>query len=343
MATGPITQLADVVVPTIFADYIRTQTEVKSRLVQSGAIVRAPLLDTFLAGGGASFNIPSWNDIDDDAERIATDVASARFAGTTQNPYKLESKTEVAVRLNRAHSIQAANLAAVRAGSDPMAVAGDRIAAYWTRRLQDAFISHWVGVLADNGAPSGTGVADDLTNDVSAAGVFTDGVTNFSAEAFLDAKLTMGDSMDDLGLVMMHSVVYNRAQKNNLIDFIPDSEGRVSIPTFMGAEVIVDDSMPNAANVYDTWMFGTGATLLGVGNPPSAIEFDRDPDAGNGFGADILYTRVDWMMHPVGHAYDGAVTGGGPTNTTLEAAASWSRVYPERKQIKFARLLTTEA
>jgi hypothetical protein len=49
------------------------------------------------------------------------------------------------------------------------------------------------------------------------------------------------------------------------------------------------------------------------------------------------------MMHPVGHAYDGAVTGGGPTNTTLEAAASWSRVYPERKQIKFARLLTTEA
>ena len=52
-------------------------------------------------------------------------------------------------------------------------------------------------------------------------------------------------------------------------------------------------------------------------------------------------------MHPAGHAYAGTPANGGPSNAAtannLAAAASWNRVYPERKQIKIARLRTTEA
>jgi hypothetical protein len=49
----------------------------------------------------------------------------------------------------------------------------------------------------------------------------------------------------------------------------------------------------------------------------------------------------------VGHAYTGTAPNGGPGNGTganeLQNAGSWNRVFPERKQVKFARLVTREA
>jgi hypothetical protein len=185
-----------------------------------------------------------------------------------------------------------------------------------------------------------------MTNDISGAS-YTAGVTDFSAEAFIDAKLTMGDSMDSLTLVMVHSVVYARMQKNNLIDFIPDSQGIVQIPTFQGVQVIVDDSLPKSTNVYDTWLFGPGAVRLGIGSPHVPTETFRYPLAGNGGGAETLTHRWELCIHPVGCKYAGSASKGGPTNAAtsnnLAAAGSWQRVYAERKQIKIARLITREA
>lgn len=39
MATGPLTQVADVIVPEIFTPYIQQMTEQKARLVQSGVLL----------------------------------------------------------------------------------------------------------------------------------------------------------------------------------------------------------------------------------------------------------------------------------------------------------------
>jgi len=220
-----------------------------------------------------------------------------------------------------------------------MAAIANRVAFYWTRRLQAAFIATWNGVIADNVAND----SGDYVNDISGSS-FSDGVTNFSAEAVIDAALTMGDSMEDLAVMFVHSVVYSRMQKNNLIDFIPDSEGRVNIPTFLGREVIVDDNMPVTSGVYDTWLFGGGACALGAGTPMMAEEVERKAGGGNGGGQEVLYSRREWCLHPVGHAFTGTTTAsGGPANTVLDDAGSWNRVYPERKQIKFARLVTRES
>lgn len=60
MAAGPITQIADVVVPEIFTPYVQQLTEEKVRLIQSGVAVRDPFMDTLLAGGGLTFNVPSF-------------------------------------------------------------------------------------------------------------------------------------------------------------------------------------------------------------------------------------------------------------------------------------------
>lgn len=355
------TQITDVIVPEIFTPYARQSTEEKSRLIQSGALVRAGVLDEMLAGGGLTFNVPSWQDLDASdatgAENVSTDtladIHTASFENGTPTdanrgdavPQKIGTSQETAVRLSRNNSWSSMGLTAALAGDDPMAAIGDKVGTYWARRLQRIFVSTWNGVIADNAAAPAASehVQNDLVNDVSGAS-YSAGVTDFTTEAFIDTALTMGDSMEDLTMIMVHSVVYSRMQKNNLIDFIPDARGEVRIPTFLGRTVIVDDGMPRTGSVYDSWLFAGGACQLGMGDPKVPTELDRQKLAGNGGGQDILINRVEYAIHPTGHQYiQSSIPNGGPSNTQIATAANWKRVYPERKQIKFARMVTRES
>lgn len=347
-----VTKIADVVVPEIYTPYKQLVTEQKSALIQSGVVARDASIDTLLNGGGLTFHTPSWKDLDNDEENTSTDN-EASFS----SPKKIGTVKEISVRLNRNQSWSAMDLAADLAGSKPMTAIGNRVGYYWTRRLQAMFIATMQGVFADNAAAptAGEHVQNDLTNNISGA-AYSAGVTSFSAEAFIDTAVTMGDSAEALGMCFMHSIVYARAQKNNLIDFIPDANGVVNIPTFLGRRVVVDDGLPNpagtgaaqtAAGIYHTWLFGGGAVRYGVGTPETPFETDRLPSAGDGGGQEVMYDRVQWCLHPVGHAYVGTPPNGGPTNAAtannLASATSWRRVFTERKQIKIARLITRES
>jgi hypothetical protein len=340
MAAGT-TRLSDLIVPEIFASYTQQLTTEKSRLITSGAVQRNSYLDSFLAGPGLTINVPDFKDLDDDAENVSTDDPTV-----LSSPNKIGTGMEIAVRCSRNQSWSSMSLNPDLIGPDPMDAIANRVAAYWVRRQQTAFVAEMNGLFANNAtATDAYHVQNDMVHDVSST-AFTDGVTNFSAENFIDAALTMGDSMDDLSMMMVHSVVYGRMQKNNLIDFIPDARGEINIPTFLGREVIVDDGMPNTGGVFDTWLFGEGAVLMGEGTPVMPVEIWRNPAAGNGSGEEILYNRKSWSMHAVGNAYIGTAPNGGPSNANtannLANAASWRRAYAERKMIKVARLVTRE-
>lgn len=345
MAAGPATRISDIVVPEIFTPYAQQLSAEKSRLIRSGAVQLDSDFSALLNGGGLTFNLPSFQDLDQDEERVSTDTVSSYYTGGTADPdpNKIETLTEVAVRLERNNSWSATKLAKLLAGADPLEAIASLVADYWVKRQQKAFVAVVNGVFADNAAAPGASehVQNDLTHDIK-GGSYSAGTTDFSAEAFIDATLTMGDSMEDLSMAMMHSVVYGKAQKNNLIDFIPDSTGQIMIPTFLGREVIVDDGMPAASGVYETWLFGQGAVAMGQGTPDVPTEVQRHPGAGNGGGQDVLWNRVRWGFHPKGHAYVGSTPNGGPTNTVLAQATSWQRVFAERKQVKIARLITRE-
>jgi hypothetical protein len=348
MASGPITLVSDIVTPEIFTSYIQQITEEKSRLIQSGALARNPLLDALLAGGGLTFNIPSFKDLDNDADNISTDVAADAITGGSDdaNPMKIGTGQEVAVRLSRNQHWSSADLAGDLAGPDPMNAIANRVGTYWARRLQAAFVATVTGMFADNAAaPSGSEhVQGDMTNDIS--GTYSAGTTDFSTEAFIDAVVTMGDSGDALSLLMVHSIVKAKMRKNDLIDFIPDSEGNMKIPTYQGLLVVEADAVPHSSGTYETWVFGVGAVQLGAGSPKVPTEVARHSLSGNGGGSEVLSNRHEWAIHPVGCKYAGTAANGGPSNAAtsnnLAAAGSWERVYGERKQIKIARLITTE-
>ncbi|QYW02038.1 major head protein [Stenotrophomonas phage Siara] len=337
-----VTRISDVVVPEVFAPYVQNYTEEKSNLIQSSAIVVDSRLTANLSGGGLTFNEPSWRDLSNEDENISNDDPDDK-----STPAKTGSLNEVQIRLSRNKSWSTMDLAGTLAGSDPMTSIGNRVGYYWTRRLQKLFVATGTGIFANDAlATDGNHIQGEMTNNVSGS-AFIPGVTNFTTEAFLDTLTTMGDSEGALGIVMMHSIVFNRARKNNLIDYIPDSEGRVNIPYFLGKLVIVDDGMPNKDGVYDTWIFGSGAFRFGNGLAPVPVAVERKEDAGHGGGQEILYNRVEWCLHPAGYAWVGdTTTSGGPSNAAtagnIAAGTSWKRVFPERKQIPMARMVTRE-
>lgn len=340
-----IVRLTDVIVPEVFTPYMMQETMQRSALIRSGAVARDPFLDSFLAGAGATIHAPSYKDLEDSEENISTDNGSA------STPNKIGTLQEIAVRMNRNNSWGAADLVQNLIGNDPMQAIASRVAAYWTRRLQKAYVSVMAGLYADNAAaPTGgdTHTLNDMTHDISGS-IYLAGVTDFSAEAVIDTCVLMGDGLDSLTMVLMHSVVYARALKNNLIDFIPDSSngGATRIATFLGREIILDDALPNSGGVFQTWLCGPGAVRMGFGSAKVPTEIDRDPSANNGAGEEVLHSRIELCFHPVGYQFIGTGYGaGGPSNAStsgnLAHASSWSRVFPERKMIRMARLITRE-
>ena len=328
------TQIQDVIVPSVFSNYLQVLTSQLSAFVASGIITQDPEFDSKLAGGGRTFHMPFWNDLADDAENVSSDQ------GSDAVPKKVTSGEQIAIRLDRNQSWRNADLAAMLAGSDPAGVVARRVAPYWTRRLQDIVIAILKGVIADN-------IANDSGDMIHRVARTTAGQVNeanlFSAEAFIQAKQTMGDAASKLSAIAMHSDVYAQAETNDLIDFLPDSEGR-PVASYRGLRVIVDDGLApvlnNTTNLleYDTVMFGTGAFARGNGVPKMPVESDRHPLANQGGGAETLITRVSWIVHPKGFAFtDASVAGPSPTNAELATAANWNRVV-ERKLVPLAVL-----
>ena len=92
---------------------------------------------------------------------------------------------------------------------------------------------------------------------------------------------------------------------------------------------------PVSSGTYDTYLFGPGAIGHADGTNSKVTETETDRNTLS--GEDILVNRRHFVLHPRGIKYVGTAAGGGPTNTVLATAASWSRVY-EPKNIRIVCL-----
>jgi len=132
--------------------------------------------------------------------------------------------------------------------------------------------------------------------------------------------------------------------KNDDIVYIPDSQGQLTIPTYMGLRVIVDDGMTVTAGStdgfkYTSVLFGAGAFGYGVGSPDTPVEVEREAAQGDGGGIETLWLRNTWILHPFGFQQTGTPSGNSFTLAELGTAGVWDRVI-ERKNIPLAYLIT---
>jgi hypothetical protein len=326
-----VTQISDIIVPSAFTSYTQLITQEKTKLLQSGAVSRDPMLDAFLAGGGNIETMPAFNDLSYSASNVSSDT------GADSTPDKIGSIQQIVHRLSRNKSWATADLAGDLAGADPMGAIVARAGTYWARELQRMLMATLKGVTLANVAANGS----DSTLDIKGA-AYVAGTTNFQGEVFLDALSLKGDSFGEMGTLVVHSRVYFRMLKEDLITFMQDSTQNTSIPTYMGLRVVYDDGVFNASGVYHSYVLGNGSIRLGLGTPKVPTEVFRNPAAYNGGGLETLFNRNEFAIAPLGYTYAGSFSGGGASNTTLETAGSWTRVYPETKQVPMVTIITRE-
>jgi hypothetical protein len=328
MPTGA-TIISDIIIPEIWVPYIIEKTAELSSLIRSGIVVRDPVLDALATRGGKLINMPFFQDISGADEVLADD--------TSLTPGKIGTAQDIAALLQRGRAFGSNDLAGALAGADPLEAISSLIAEYWNRREQATLLAILVGVFLDNVNDS-----SDLINDIA----IEDGVNAtednlIGSDAVINTRLLLGDAMNKLTAIMLHSVCYGRLQKLNLIDFTPTNVQNIGFGTYLGHTLIVDDGCPATAGgtsgyKYTSYFFGQGAIGRGEGMPKVPVETDRD----SLLGEDYLIHRRHFILHPRGIQFaSGNVAGTTPTNTELALAANWDRVY-EKKNIRIAKLVT---
>lgn len=343
------TQIANIIDVEIFEALPPVDGPEKTAFFESGIVVQNGMLNSVASGPGKVGELPFWRDLDATSAPNLSNDNPADIAV----PDRIIQGAQVCYKAFLNKSWGKYDLASELAvGPKAMDRIRQRVDTYWKRQWQRRLIATVNGVLAENIATDGgdmVHVAAGLTNaDITPNTVFT-------RENFTTAVFTLGDAFESLAAIAVHAIVYKRMVDNNDIIMIPDSQGMLKIPTYLGYRVIVDDSLPvtpaaganpgDAAPRFTSVMFGTGAFGYGEGRPDVPVELHRSPAVGGGGGLESLWTRKTWILHPFGFrqnllAGPPAVPAGESFSLAeLAQAGIWTRVV-ERKNVPIAFLVT---
>lgn len=319
------TRIADIVEPEVFAPYIMERSLNQNRFFQAGVIQKNPQIPELIKGGGKVFTLPYWKDLTG-----ATDVPSETKETEING---IGADKMVARRQIREKAWGANDLSAAIAGDDPYAAIGDRVSGFWAKADENALIYTLRGVIAGNVKDD----ESDLVVDISvASGTEITSANKISAKKSIEAIMKMGDAFEEIVAVAVHSVVYQTLVENDLIDFIEDSEGKLTIATYMGLRLIVSDNLPvitgaGVATKYHSYFFKSEAVAYGQYDAGAIIPIEVARKPGIGGGTDILYTRKQYVLHPLGFTWamtsDIGIT---PTDANLIDEDSWNRVYDKK-------------
>lgn len=325
------TQIADIVDPVSFAATSIQRTTALNAFLSSGIVAADAQFDALAGQGGTTHEMPFFEDIEVDALPV-DDVPANKIES-----HKIGMKSDVAALQFRAISIGKADVSADVAGADPMDVAISGDAKRWARNFQKISLATLDGVF-------GTALADHVV-DVAVEDGLASGV-KISATAVLDAKGVLGDRQDDLSIIVLHSDVYRSLQKANLIAYIPNARGEISIPTYLGLRVVVDDGMAKVAagtsgHKYTSILARPGVIALGQAAPANGlpVEFVRDAKGANGGGVTEMISRRKFLVHVRGVKWAGNPAGLFPTNAELATAGNYQKVW-DSKYLGLVKLVT---
>lgn len=333
------TILSDVVFRDELRDYITVNSVERTAFYESGILTSNNDMSTLLASPSNTFTIPWWVDLDASIEsNYSNDVYTDIAVPLSVTSASMQAR---AAYLNEGWNCM--NLVKNITNQDPLEFVAGRLLSYWQRVAQRRAIATVVGIYNDNIASNGGDMVQDAGGTINAA-------------AIIRAKATMGDYSGQLGglsVIVMHSAVQTELQILNLIDFTPIADQIPEFGRFQGMRVVVDDGMPvitGTPNKYLSVIFGPGAMGFAEETPPGedGLEYDRTPERGSGGGAETLWNRRNFVMHPLGYSFLSATITGTPTTTRpisanwadLALATNWERKW-SRKQVPLAFITST--
>ena len=326
-------QLGDVYVPEPFNRAVDEAAIESNAFLQSGVLAQSPLLDSMASVGGNIGELPFHHNLDKSGEpNYSTDNPA-----TLSTPDKITTGKMIYMLASMNKSWSTMDLSRELALMDPLAAITGKIGQWWSTMRNKRVIASTEGIIQDSIANHSGDMVVDIHDDTA-----TPTAANIiSAEAIIEVDQTMGDKMGDLVVIAMHSRTYSNLRVQNLIDMIPNARGEVNIPTYMGKLVVVDDALTvkSATGVwYYTYLYAAGAFDFGQGTVATPSELDRIPDAGNGGGQDVIYSRKSDILHPYGYQFDATAPTGQSATLAELAADNWTRVV-DRKNVKIAALI----
>ena len=329
---------SDIIIPEVFTPYVIEQTTARDAFLASGVV--APMAELNATEGGDFVNVPFFSaNLSGDFE-VLSDSSSL-------TPGKISTDKQVGVILHRGRAFESRDLAALAAGSDPMAAIGQKIGAYIANQRQKDLLACLDGVFGSINNNSNSSAFFDLCIDSESG----DTPTTLSPRHVAKARSILGDQGDKLTAVYMHSKVYYDLVERKMVDYVLASDGNGgsatasggtiapayggdnTVPTYCGLSVIVSDDVSTtgsgSSTEYSTYFFTAGAVASGE-QAGLTTETDRDILA----KSDAMAIDLHYTYHPVGSKW--AVTTTNPNRTQLATVANWSKVY-ETKNIGIVR------
>ena len=329
-------RISDIYNPLVFSAADQEAQIELNNFMASGVMVEDPRLTAMASVGGSIGELPFFKPLGatepNYSNDVKTDLSTSEKVTSLKMIYRLAS-------MNKSWSTM--DIAVDLALADPATAITTRIGSYWATANEKRLIQSTMGILNDNVANDSSDMVKNIANDSASAVTAAELVSN---DAILDAQQTAGDHQGGFTAIAMHSVVYSRLRKQQLITFIRDADNNTLFQTYGNLRVVVDDSLSAIAGTnritYTTVIFGAGAIVAGLGRTKVPSELYRDPDAGNGGGQETLYSRRADIIHPLGFQFGSAsVAGQSASLAELALAVNWDRVW-ERKNVPLCFLQT---
>lgn len=334
-----ITKLADIIEPAVYLKYTKEYKPERLDFYTSGIIANAPPeVASQMTAGGSRIDLPFWQDVSRVEPNTISDDETVLAV-----PEKVSAAKMQAQKLFWHQSWSAMRLAGIVAvgnPNDPLSDIVDFTSRYWAMVNMLTLLKMLDGILADNVANDAADMRYTIYSDIATPLA----ANKISSAAVNRARATMGEMMDQVGTIAMHSKVYGDALDQEAISFVQPSNLPFKIAMYAGMKVIVTDKATTVSGAnspkYRSYLFGPGSVGYLVHFPPDAVETFRHPDRGKGGGQDVLHNRRHVLLHPLGFQFTaGSMAGKSPTWAEIAAAANWNRVY-NRGNINLAYLET---
>jgi hypothetical protein len=310
------TKLTNVIIPENFASYIDKAPLDQNNFYKSGVMERTAYFDQLASQGGYTATMPYWGELDGDyVTRTDSDAGLPSFE-------KINTGVEVAIKCFDKIAVGTGSLVSELAGSNAAEAIYRKIGKKITTLDEKRLLATLTGVFEST----------DMANNI-----LTVAEANFDNGAIVDAGQLLGDRQDNIVAIAMHSKLYAKFKKLNLVTnhatLVSDVTG-APIEFIGNKYVIVDDSLTDGTNT-EAYLFKRGAVAYGRGGEEYPVEIGKLPH----FEEEGITVRKNHIFHVRGTSWVGTA---GLINASIELkkGTNWKLVY-QPKEVGVVKIKVT--